>query len=258
MLKTREVGAGRPLVVLPGFGLDGAVMAACFEPALTSGAGTGWRRLYVDLPGMGSPAGEPSSEAVLGEVVDTLEQVGEPVALAAHSYGGYLAAALTRRRPELLDRVLLVCPGVVIDRARRDLTGVLPSAPRAAGWLDDVPEALRDHFAQAVGTQTRAVARAIATALAERAPGDDEYLERLQASGYALADEAVPPTFPRTTTVLTGRRDRVTGYRDALRLLEGYPAGSFVALAGAGHYLPFEQPGPFAAALRVWLGEPPG
>jgi pimeloyl-ACP methyl ester carboxylesterase len=275
VLNTREVGTGRPLVVLPGFGLDAGVMAACFEPAFSSTTGRnnapeppsgghpvpsilpvvpgGVRRIYVDLPGMGSPTGDPTSEAVLAAVVDTLERVGEPVALAAHSYGGYLAAALTRRRPELLERLMLVCPGVVIDRAKRDLTGVLPSSPRGASWLDDVPEALRDHFVQAVGHQTRAVARAIASALADRVPADDAYLERLQDNGYALDDEGHDVTFDRPVVVVTGRHDRVTGYRDQLRLLEKYPAGTFTALAGAGHYLPFEQRARFAAALRDWL-----
>jgi pimeloyl-ACP methyl ester carboxylesterase len=274
VLRTREVGAGRPLVVLPGFGLDGSVMAAAFEPALgTPGRNNladpalggdpqgsvlpgvpAVRRIYVDLPGMGSPpTGEATSEAVLAEVVETLERVGEPVALAAHSYGAYLAAAVTRRRPELLERVLLVCPGVVIDREERDLAGVLPSSPGSSTWLDDVPEALREHFEQAIGTQTRPVAKAIAGALADRAPGDDDYLERLQAGGYALADQGPGPEFARNTLILAGRCDRVTGYRDQLRLLESYPAGTFTVMAGAGHYLPFEQPDRFAAVLRDWM-----
>ena len=124
-----------------------------------------------------------------------------------------------------------------------------------ATWLDDVPEALREHFTQAVGHQERAVARTIAQALAARAPQDDDFLERLQAEGYAVDDEGEPVTFDRPVTVLAGRLDRVTGYRDQLHLLESYPRGTFTVMAGAGHYLPFERPAPFAAALAAWLDE---
>ena len=46
-----EHGAGRPVVVLHGAGVDHHEVEACFEPVF---AGTeGFRRIYPDLPGMG-------------------------------------------------------------------------------------------------------------------------------------------------------------------------------------------------------------
>ncbi len=46
-----EHGAGRPVLVLHGAGVDHREAEACFEPAFRGVAG--YRRIYPDLPGMG-------------------------------------------------------------------------------------------------------------------------------------------------------------------------------------------------------------
>src|SRR5690242_12614820 len=52
-----EHGAGRPVLVLHGAGVDHREPEACFEPVFAGVAG--FRRIYPDLPGMGTTvAGE--------------------------------------------------------------------------------------------------------------------------------------------------------------------------------------------------------
>src|SRR6266542_2621883 len=152
VLAVRERGAGRPIVLLPWFGLDGGVTELAFEPAFAEP--TGWRRIYIDLPGTGrSAAVAPNSDAVLDAVRDTVASLPRYL-LAGCSYGGYLAAGLARRDPERVEGLLLVCAGVKIRPADRNLTRVVPSSPQPH-WLDDVPEPLREHFAHGVGRQSR-------------------------------------------------------------------------------------------------------
>ncbi|GII75536.1 2-hydroxy-6-oxo-6-phenylhexa-2,4-dienoate hydrolase [Sphaerisporangium rufum] len=241
------------MVVLPWFTLDGAVAAEAFEPAF---AGLpGYRRVYVDLPGTGGSAPvAPDSDAVLAAVSATVDAVAgdEPVLLAGCSYGGYLAAGLTRRRPERVAALLLVCSGVKITPAERDLSGVLSAEPEP-GWLDGVPGDLRGHFAAALGRRTREVADRMADAFAANAPTDDAYLTRLRSEGYRVSDEGSPGGYAGPVTILTGRRDQVAGYRDQFAALAAFPDGEYTALADVGHYLPFEQPERFAALLRDWL-----
>ena len=64
-LHSHVEGKGRPVVVLPSLSLDSTAMRAAFEPAF---AGlSGWARIYLDLPGSGgSPPGEPTSDAAIG------------------------------------------------------------------------------------------------------------------------------------------------------------------------------------------------
>ena len=100
-LHVQPHGKGRPLVVLPSFSLNHAAMATTVEPVFADLHG--WRRLYVDLPGTGgSPPGEPRSDAILDAVVGTIraELGDERFAVIGWSYGGYLAAGVTRRLPE--------------------------------------------------------------------------------------------------------------------------------------------------------------
>jgi len=268
-------GHGRPLVVLPGFGLDQAVMAAAFEPVFapapaavpvagpvagpaasgSASAVTGWRRLYLDLPGCGkSPILEPNSDAVLDAVQETTAALlgTEPFLVAGSSYGGYLAAGLARRLPAQVRGLLLVCPGVRIGPAERNLTGVLPSTPEP-GWLTGTPQELHEHFGHGIGRQTRAVADRVARAFSLIAPMDEEYLELLRSTGYQLSDQGSDQIFDGEVAILAGRRDRIAGYLDQFEALARYPRGSFTAVSDVGHYLPFERPELFAALTLEWL-----
>lgn len=253
VLSTRVRGEGRPVVLLPWFGLDQAVMAAAFEPVFSTA--TGWRRVYVDLPGTGaSPPVAPDSDVVLDAVRETIEAAvgAAPYLLAGCSYGGYLAAGLARRAPADVAGLLLVCTGVRIGPDERNLSGVRTSDPEPQ-WLTDVPAELHGHFDRGIGHQTRAVARRTAEAFGLNGPTDDGYLETLRSTGYRLSDEDSPHTFDGNVTVLAGVQDRIVGHRDQLETLARYGHGSFVALGDAGHYLPFEQPERFRSLTLDWL-----
>jgi len=246
----RERGAGRPIVLLPWFGLDGGVTELAFEPAFAEP--TGWRRIYIDLPGTGrSAAVAPNSDAVLDAVRDTVASLPRYL-LAGCSYGGYLAAGLARRDPERVEGLLLVCAGVKIRPADRNLTRVVPSSPQPH-WLDDVPEPLREHFAHGVGRQSRSVAERVRHAFTVNGPSEDDYLGLLRSTGYRLSDEDAPTVYRGPATLVAGRRDRIAGYLDTFDALDRYPNASYHALDDAGHYLPFEQPETFVDLVRDWL-----
>jgi pimeloyl-ACP methyl ester carboxylesterase len=254
-LSVRCYGQGRPVVLLPWFSLDGAVTARAFEPAFSETSG--WQRLYVDLPGTGdSPPVAATSDAVLDAVADTIHQlIGDaPHGLAGCSYGGYLAAALVRRRSTQIAALLLVCAGVKILPAERNLSGLVASAPQP-GWLDAVPPQWHEHFQHAIGAQTADVARRVLDSI-NSGSADDEYLDTLRATGYRLSDEDAADVFAGPTTLIAGTQDRVAGYLDLFDTLSRYPNGSYHALSNAGHYLPFEQPERFTALVRDWLTGP--
>lgn len=253
VLAVRQSGAGQPIVALPWFGLDGGVTALAFEPVFAESAG--WRRIYVDLPGTGRSAPvAPNSDAVLDAVCETVESVlgALPYLLAGCSYGGYLASGLARRDPERVEGLLLVCAGVKIQPADRNLARLVPSTPQPH-WLDDVPEPLREHFAHAIGRQSRSVVSRVLRAFTANGPSDEDYLDLLRSTGYRLADEGAPATFAGPSTLVAGRSDRVAGHLDSFDALDSYPGASYHALGGAGHYLPFEAPETFAGLVRDWL-----
>jgi pimeloyl-ACP methyl ester carboxylesterase len=252
ILSARSHGDGRPIVVLPWFALAGAAAEAAFEPALSPMGG--WRRVYVDLPGTGSsPPVASTSDAVLDAVAASVDAlVDGPFVLAGCSYGGYIASGLARRMPDRVTGLLLVSSGVRIAPADRNLDSVASSTPDE-GWLTDVPPDLHEHFERAIGVQTRAVASRTAAAFAACPPADDAYLEHLRTTGYRLSDEESTTTYNEPMLMLIGRSDRVAGYRDQLDAMARYPRGDYVAISGAGHYLPLERPTEFADLIGRWL-----
>jgi pimeloyl-ACP methyl ester carboxylesterase len=253
LLHVHRQGSGRPIVVLPAYGIDHVGMTMALEPAFAGAAG--WQRLYVDLPGTGGvPATEPTADAVLDCVVETIRgELGDQrFLLAGWSFGGYLAAGVVRRMPSHVAGLLMICSGFKILPEDRDLSGVLDSAP-AAGWLDGVEPDLQEHLQQAVGLQTASVAGRIVQMLDSVGATDDDFLATLRARGFALSDEDEATPCDGPVLLVAGRRDRVAGYRGLLRSMESYDHATFLAESESGHYLPLERPRVFAAAVQSWL-----
>ncbi len=245
-----DAESAEAIVCLPWFGTSREMTRRALHPALK---GRGLRQLYLDLPGHGgsSPSTSPTSEDVLAAVIDFVEDRGSgPVLLAGCSYGGYVGAAMARRRPDLVKGLLLVCPGVT---QTRDLP-VQQNLPTQENWLADVPAELGSHFDRALGNRTRGVAAAVADALLSGGQGDPEYLDALQqGSGYAFQDEGDEVVFEGNVAMMTGRRDGIVGFEDHFRAMRRYPRGSYLAADLAGHYLPFEAPELLRAHVGEWL-----
>jgi pimeloyl-ACP methyl ester carboxylesterase len=244
-------GTGPVAVCLPSLGMTRVAMAAAFGPAF---AGAGLREIYVDLPGHGDATadGRPESDAVLEAVCAWLDRHTEgPVLLSGMSFGAYLAAGVARRRPDLVRGLLLVCPGVRITRAERDLPR-LDGRTSAPGWLDDAPAELHAHFDAALGNRTPGAVAAVLRALHSGGPGDETFQSGLQ-TGPPLPDEDAEVTFAGPVSVVTGRQDRIVGYADQFRAMRHYPHGTFTVVDAAGHYLPYEQPEMLRSLAQDWL-----
>ena len=62
-----------------------------------------------------------------------------------------------------------------------------------------------------------------------------------------------PKSVEKPTLILAGRQDAMVGYRDAWKILENYPRGTFAVLDRAGHNLQIEQETLFNALVNEWL-----
>jgi pimeloyl-ACP methyl ester carboxylesterase len=253
-----EAGEGQPMLILHGNGPDHRMMMGCMEPVMSRQQG--YRRIYVDLPGMGkTPAAKwiTSSDDMLRAVEMMIEALipGERFLLVGQSYGGYLARGLLRNYASLIEGIFLLCPCVVAEMAERELP------PHQAMVLDqemleELSEAEREEFTSIAVVQTRAAweryNREIVSALQL---ADAEFMQRMKAEGkYAFsfdADQMAP--FHKPSLILTGRQDSMTGYRDAWKLLDLYPHASFAVLDHAGHNLHMEQEVLLEAMVKEWL-----
>ncbi len=118
------VGEGFPIVILHGWSLDHQVMFDCLEPVFKEHSG--WKRIYIDLPGMGSS--EPlesiqNSDDILNVVLEFIDQLipNEPFLVCGYSYGGYLARGISYFRGSLVRGMFLLAPVVIADSNERCL-----------------------------------------------------------------------------------------------------------------------------------------
>jgi len=240
--------AVRTAVLLHGFTLDHRSAVATFEPSFRGREE--WRRLYLDLPGMGrTPA--PGWLGSTDDVYDVTraavaELVDEPCALGGISFGGYVAAGLAAADPASVTGLALVVP-MVRDRPDRELADFV--VLRRDAGVERTPEL--DEMAVVL---TPEVARRMREEIDPAAElGDQAAIERFD-SRYGGSFPLSPPGgFDRPALVLVGRQDNVTGFADQWAELGRWPRCTFVVLDSAGHLLPLEQPALTDALIRDWL-----
>jgi pimeloyl-ACP methyl ester carboxylesterase len=239
-----EHGAGRPVLVLHGAGVDHREAEACFEPALDGVAGL--RRIYPDLPGMGrttAPETLRSADDVLDTLLTFADEVtgGTAYLLIGHSAGAYYARAMAARRPAQVAGLALVCPllpGLRDVPEHRVVAG-------SGGIGDDV---FRSYFVIQTPEMLERYDRYVApgAALADQAA-----LERIGERWELAPDHA--PAYPGPAVVVAGRLDSTVGYAAAAGLVDEYPHASLAVVDDAGHALPHEQPDLLRALIAEWL-----
>lgn len=236
-----EHGAGRPVLVLHGAGVDHREAEGCFEPAFAGAEG--FRRIYPDLPGMGRTAadGLDSAEDVLAVLCEFADRVagGKPCLVVAHSAGAHFALAMAARRPAAVAGLALICP--LLPNVRD-----VPEHRVIAGQGDLGDETFREYFV----VQT---------------PEMLERYERLVVPGMRLADEAamerigerwelpLGAPFDGPALIVAGRLDATVGSAAAVDLADGWFRATAAVVDGAGHALPHEKPELLRALIQDWL-----
>jgi pimeloyl-ACP methyl ester carboxylesterase len=239
-----EHGAGRPVLVLHGAGVDHREAEACFEPILDGVAGL--RRIYPDLPGMGRTIA-PETLRSADDVLDTLLHFADEVTggtahlLIGHSAGAYYAQAIAARRPSLVAGLALVCPLLPGLRA-------VPGHRLVAGSGEIGDDVFRSYFVIQTPEMLERYERYVAPAAALV---DQAALERIGERWALTPDHA--STYAGPTVVVAGRLDSTVGYAAATDLVDDYPHASLAVVDDAGHALPHEQPELLRALLAEWL-----
>ena len=239
-----EHGAGRPVLVLHGAGVDHREAEACFEPVF--GGVAGLRRIYPDLPGMGktvAPDGLRSAEDVLDTLLDFAWKVtdGSAHLLIGHSAGAYYAQAMAARMPGQVAGLALVCPLLPGPRDVPEHRVVVGS-----GEIGD--DVFRSYFVVQTPEMLERYERYVAPAAA--------LVDQVALARIGERWELAPhhgPAYAGPTLVVAGRLDSTVGYVAAADLVDHYPHASLAVLDDAGHALPHERPDLLRALVADWL-----
>jgi pimeloyl-ACP methyl ester carboxylesterase len=241
-----EQGEGSPVLALHGAGVDHREVMACLDPVFD--AVTGYRRIYLDLPGMGrTPAPDTvcSADDVLEVLLAFIDGVigDQPLLLAGNSAGGYFAQAIAARRPEQVVGLALLCPLLagIHDVPEHDVT-------YRSGTIGN--DEFRDYFTVQTAKTLDRYERYVQPA-AQLA--DQSALARIGEQWELTPGPQDQAPYRYPTLLVTGRQDSTVGYARAWELLEQYPRATFAVLDAAGHALPHEQPELLRALVTEWL-----
>lgn len=242
------------MVVLHGLSLDSQCSMASLEPLFTGRSG--WRRIYVDLPGHGgSPAPEwiLSNDDMVAALVGFLDALlpDARFTLAGHSYGAFLARGVAARIGARLDGLLLWVPAEYPRAKRRRPPAVVLRQDAAVTSRLATKE--EGQTAKMAVVQDPRLERAVKELLVPAARKmNEKFVQAVCDQGLTFDPEPIP--FLRPTLIVCGRQDSVVGYVDPLQLLEKYPRATLAILDGAGHMLGLsEEVDAFGALVSDWL-----
>lgn len=263
VLWSRVEGQGRPIVFIHGWTMDHRDEIQTYEPLFARR--TGWRRHYIDLPGMGASPARPDIvdldgmlEAVL-QYID--ERVDAPFAIAGTSAGGYLARGVIARRRHLVLGALLRVPLVIPEDARRDRDPITPVI-RDPAVMDSLGPHERaqmgDLLVQTPGYLAAKRRKLTQAVLPANAAADEAFLDPIRQDParyrFSFDVDAAIGRFDRPSLIVAGRHDESVGFRDAWSLAQVFTRSTFAVLDRGEHGLPIDQQDLFGALVSDWLG----
>jgi len=215
-------------------------------------ASAGFYVLAPDLPGFGEspPMGfeRASVEAYADDLAAFLEPFGDRVALAGHSFGGYVALALAERRPELLCGLALISSRTIADsevaRAGRHETIAKVRAEGTEALLPSLADKL-------LGPKASARMRDRAAALVSTSRPDG-VIAGLAAMASRPDRTAVLERFPASVLIVHGSADALIPVREAAQPARTSGSLRLILLPGVGHMPMWEAPQATSDAIVHW------
>jgi pimeloyl-ACP methyl ester carboxylesterase len=249
------IGEGHPIVMLHGWTLDHQVLLYAMEPLFEKRSG--WKRIYIDLPGMGRSEPQPNiknTNDMLEAVLSLLEELipGQPFIVCGNSYGGYIARGIVHSWQDKVRGLLMIAPMTIPDFGERNVPKQTV-LKRDSKLVSNSSPGDADEFCSIGVVQGQAEwERFRNEILLPSKQRNDAFLNLIHQNGYGLTFD-ISSKFEYPTLIITGRQDHVVGYQDSWRLTEDYPRATFAVLDMAGHNLQIEQTDVFNGLVNNWL-----
>ncbi len=252
------IGSGKPIIMIHGSNVDHRLMSGCMEPLFNNREG--YKRIYIDLPGMGKTKGEDwiiNSNVMLDVIINFIEKIipNENFLLAGESYGGYLARAIVHRMENRVDGLLLICPSIIRDLKKRNIPEHIVLKRDDKLILQLEPSDAEGFTSIQVVQSKKIWDRYREEILSGIKLADNNFLRHLEENEdtVSLDTDIMKEKFNKPTLILLGRQDSSVGYKDAWNILDNYPRATFSVLDRAGHNLQIEQEDLFNSLVNEWI-----
>lgn len=245
---TETMGEGEPVIIFH------RASAGYLEPIFE--AHPGWKRIYIDPPGVGKSSSDPwinNADQALGVLIKAIETLlpEERFIISGFSYFGYMAMGVIKNMPGRVKGALLTCPVTEPDFSQRDLS-VSPFRYTDSTFYKSLhpdERAVFDGFVyQTQGTYNIARNQRRKDVLL-----DVGFWNRIKENAYNFSFSLDSISHQGPSLIFLGLQDPVVGYKDGLSLAKNFPRGSIVVLDLASHSLPYEQNEAFTLHVSSWL-----
>jgi len=256
-----QYGEGKPVLFIHGWSMDHRLMSGCFEPVFNELRG--YRRIYLDLPGMGkTPSADwiksgDDTHKILWEFINII--IGDKnFLLAGESYGGYLSMGLVYELGNKIDGVFFLCPhfnslansGKQHKLPRKDLIYCTESLMSEKNNPD-----INAFLNFAVIATDELFEKYKSDVLSGFTIHDRDFLGKKYRGEYHpdFENKLKEISYNKPSCFLTGRQDDCTGYSTAYEFLEKFPRATFAVLDCAGHNLQIDNEQTFIQLVKDWI-----
>jgi pimeloyl-ACP methyl ester carboxylesterase len=231
-----------------------------------------FQTIAVDLPGYGQSPLSPQ-RASMAHYADLLAELIRqvnpkmPAVLVGHSMGGMISLTLTLRHPELVERLILLCPTISGHLSLYLNLFISPGVLAERFVSSKISELLEPHL---MGLTDRLMRPA---SLANHSGISQEDYERLRADArrpdqskiraecfWAMREGDLRGQLKPITTVpalaIWGMEDNTVPLRDASALVEEWPDIDLRILPRVSHWPQFEAPDITQRYIKAFLGTP--
>lgn len=236
---------GRALLLLHGGGVAGWM----WEP-LRAHLGEGYRIVVPDLPGHGRSADEDytSHAATIDALIALLEEQERPATVVGFSLGAQLAVRLAARRPDLVERVVVISAQSLPMPA----TGATLALLRATAGL-----ARREWFARLQARQLFIPDDLMDDYVRTSATVSSRTLLRSVEENVRFVPPLSWRDYPGDALILVGSKERGLMKRSAAALHDALPGSTLQIVDGCGHGIPLQRPRWLAERVERWLADLP-
>lgn len=234
------------------------LMKGCMKPIFNKV--DGYKRFYIDLPGMGSskaPMKTANSDAILQIILCFIREfIAEDFILIGESFGGYLSVGIVLELKGKIEKLLLICPMVEPDVKKRKLPKK-DFIKYDIDFLNTLPQQERDDFYLYAVTENKHTydryKKEVVFGL-ERA--NKEFIEELSRN-YAYRRDVKKrlkkANYQTPTLLLAAKQDACVGYEDLYDFAKYLPRALYYLIDKAGHNLQIDQPDIFNELVINWL-----
>ncbi|WP_086313070.1 hypothetical protein A5821_000652 [Enterococcus sp. 7F3_DIV0205] len=237
------VGQGDPLLIIHGFSIDHRSVKGIVEESLQNKA---YKRIYIDLPGMGrsaAPRKMINANELLTVLIEFINDIigKESFSLLGYSYGRYLALGIIKAIPDRVEKLILLAPVVKALFGKRRLPKRLEG--EAAYFEVEDKTLFEEYKNNAVNITKKGYENYVSEIHSGLSVGDREFQKSFQKNGYSFGFEEslFGEVINCAALIILGEQDEVVGYKDMIENQKDFSKGVFILLENAGHNLQLDE-----------------